>query len=96
MSDELRTSVCQSGGMELSQVVHETLRAIADSAPAAAPASSARWGGQWHCPANGARMQETNGRMLCPVCGRHLPYPILYQLIEFHVHQAAGMADDDL
>jgi hypothetical protein len=40
-------------------------------------------------------MQETNGQVLCPACGRHLPGPILYQLIEFHVHQAAGTAERD-
>jgi hypothetical protein len=90
MSDELPTSVCRFGGMELSQVVNEALSAVADSAPVAAPDSSARWGGEWHCPADGVRMQEINGKVLCPACGRHLPGPILYQLIEFHVHQAAG------
>jgi hypothetical protein len=95
MREELGTSVCRAGGMELSQVVNEALRAVADSAPTAAPASSARWGGEWHCPAGGASMQETNGQVLCPACGRHLPGPILYQLIEFHVHQAAGTAERD-
>ena len=96
MSEELRTSVCRVGGMELSRVVNEAVRALADSPPAAAPASSARWGGEWHCPAGGARMQETNGQVRCPACGRHLPGPILYQFIEFSVYQAAVTADGGL
>jgi hypothetical protein len=77
MSEELGTSVCRVGGMELSRVVNEALRAVADSPPVAAPGHSARWGGEWHCPADGARMRETNGQVLCPACGRHLPGPIV-------------------
>jgi hypothetical protein len=88
--------MCRAGGMELSQVVDETLRAVTDSAPVAEPASSMHWGGEWYCPADGVRMQERNGRVLCPACGRHLPGPILYQLIEFHVHQAVIASDGDL
>ena len=68
----------------------------AGALPAAAPPSPARWGGEWHCPPGGARMQETNGQVRCPACGRHLPGPILYQFIEFSVYQAAVTADGGL
>jgi hypothetical protein len=95
MSDGLQTSVCLDGGMELSRAVNEALRAVAGNQPTPAPASSVPWGGKWYCPADGARMHETHGQVICPLCSRHLPGPIVYQLIEFHDHQPVGTAYRD-
>jgi hypothetical protein len=86
MNDGPRTSVCVAGAMELSRAVDEALRSIADGRPAAAPASSAFRQSRWYCPADGARMDEKDGQVICPSCGRHLPGQVRYQLIEFHVH----------
>ncbi len=95
MSDGSQTSLCLDGAMELSRAVNEALRVVADSEPTAAPASSARRGGQWYCPADGFRMKETHGQVICSACSRHLPGQILYQLIEFHVHKSLGTAEKD-
>jgi hypothetical protein len=94
MTDGPETATCNVGAMELSRAVHEALRAVVDREPAADPApSSIRRGGEWHCPADGSRMHESQGHLVCPACGRHLPPPVLYQLIEFHVHRGVGGAD---
>jgi len=73
--------------MELSRIVRDALCVIADSDPVPTMPFPDRVGGTWHCPADGSRMAESHGRVDCPECGRQLPGSILYQLIEFHVHQ---------
>jgi hypothetical protein len=77
---------CRQGKMGLSQVVWSELQAIAQSAPSTPDAAEIRWGGRWHCPVDGTRMVEADGRVGCPVCQRHLPGRVLYALIEFHPH----------
>jgi uncharacterized Zn finger protein (UPF0148 family) len=91
-----RTAVCREGAMELSEVMHEALRASFSSEPVRAAASSERWGGDWHCPADGTRTHESRGQVHCLACGRDLPRSILYQLIEFHVHRAVGVDTGEL
>jgi hypothetical protein len=93
MAEGPLTSVCGYGVMELSQVAHTALRAVADSDPVAATESSVRWGGEWYCPADGSRMHESRGQVHCPACGRHLTGSILYQLIEFHTHRIVIASD---
>jgi len=93
MAEGPLTSVCGYGVMELSQVAHRALRAVADSDPVAATESSVRWGGEWYCPADGSRMHESRGQVRCPACGRHLTGSILYQLIEFHTHRIVSAGD---
>lgn len=80
--------------MELSHAAHEALWAVVDNDPADAPASSTRRGGQWHCPADGTRMNESRGQVCCPACGRYLPHSLLYQLIEFHTHRTVHSAEE--
>jgi hypothetical protein len=88
MTDELLPAVCPLGKMQLSQVAHQALRDYVDKPQVpASPASGMRWGGVWHCPADGTRMQESEGRVRCPACSRQLPGWILYQLIELHSRQ---------
>jgi hypothetical protein len=72
--------------MELSQVVASELAEIVRAEPAEPKASTVLWGGEWHCPADGRRMIETDGQVVCPACARNLPPKVLYQMIELHVH----------
>jgi uncharacterized Zn finger protein (UPF0148 family) len=77
---------CEQGGMELSQVMATELLQIAVAEPAEPQASAIHWGGEWHCPADGSRMFEIDGRVEFAVCGRNLPPKVLHQMIELHVH----------
>src|SRR5450432_3755230 len=90
MSESPGPAAYREGGMELAQAVYDALHTVLNGEPASVAASSVRWGGEWHCPADGTPMQESQGQVRCPACGRNLPGSILYQLIEFHIHRAAG------
>jgi hypothetical protein len=77
---------CVPGGMDLAPAMQAQLEQIAASEPSVPDLSSTRWGGEWHCPADGSRMAEEAGRVGCPTCGRYLPPAALYGLIEHHQH----------
>lgn len=72
--------------MDLSEVVASRLRECfeAGDCPPVRPATY-RFGGRWHCPADGTVMAEADGLMQCQTCGRSLN-SFMYQLIERHVH----------
>lgn len=72
---------CRRERMGLSRVVQDELTQIVES--------TIRWGGRWHCPADGEQMVELNGMVICPTCRRCLPGRTLYGLIEFHPHAEA-------
>jgi hypothetical protein len=38
-------------------------------------------------------MRESQGRVSCPECDRYLSRRLLYQLIEFHVHDPVTQHD---
>lgn len=79
--------MCRRGDMELSRVLRLGLEEVVE-VPAGRPdASAIRWGGAWHCPADGEAMVEEDGVIQCVACGRFLPGRLLYQLIEFHSHK---------
>jgi hypothetical protein len=44
-------------------------------------------GGEWHCPADGALLDEKDGRLYCSRCARFLPARIWYQIVEYHRHR---------
>jgi hypothetical protein len=77
---------CLAGDMGLSIVMLEELSEIVAADPTLSEPSPLRWGGKWHCPADGSLMREQDGRVGCAECGRYLPSRVLYQLIEFHPH----------
>jgi hypothetical protein len=58
------------------------------------PSASFRWGGIWYCPADGHRVRESDGRVCCPACGRCLTSRLLYELIEFHMHDPVAPQDE--
>jgi hypothetical protein len=80
---------CPVGDMVLSPPVQEQLWHIA-TAPAFEPLPATtifRYGGRWHCPADGGRMTERAGYVQCDGCGRCIPGVLIYQLIEGHSHK---------
>lgn len=79
--------VCRLGDMDLSQHAQDGLVSVVRSGPLEVAPSRVRWGGSWYCPADGSRMREAGGRVVCPGCSRVLPGGLLYELIEFHVHR---------
>jgi hypothetical protein len=81
---------CRKGGMELSQVIQRELEDIVLSPPRPGEPKAIRWGGRWHCPADGERMVEHDGIIRCPTCKRCLPGRVIYGLVEFHVHAKVG------
>ena len=78
---------CVVGGMQLSPAMRTELVELVTSEPGppGRPATF-RWGGTWHCPADGSAMVEAKGRLSCPRCSRHVSTRILYQLVEFYSH----------
>jgi hypothetical protein len=43
-------------------------------------------GGVWHCPTDGAVLDEKGSRLYCAVCARHFPARFWFQLVESHHH----------
>jgi uncharacterized Zn finger protein (UPF0148 family) len=79
--------VCRVTGEELSAQAATELRAVTAGRPLRAlVVGRVRWGRNWHCPADGARMIEVAGVVACPICDRSLPGGLVYQLLEFHNH----------
>ena len=77
---------CVGGDMPLSRKVESALRAFVEAGPGLPELSTHRWGGTWRCPADGARMIETDGLLRCSKCKRYLQATVIYQLIELHPH----------
>jgi hypothetical protein len=88
MTERDGTFVCSATGLDMSRKASEELRDVVASVPdrSVAEPGTIRWGGSWHCPADGALMIEAEGVVKCPDCRRALPGRLLYHLIEFHVH----------
>lgn len=87
--------VCRRGGMELSGLASRELALwLAGGGGAEEPGAAFRWGGVWHCPSDGTRMRESDGRVTCPECGRHLSRRLLYMLIKLHTHSPIAPLDD--
>jgi hypothetical protein len=87
-STEVRESrlVCIATGMDFSEMARRELVSVAESPPRDVGRSRVRWGCSWHCPADATLMNEAEGRVTCPTCGRSMPPRLLYGLIELHVH----------
>lgn len=72
---------------DLSERAANELRAVATAPPLREPVPSRmRWGGNWHCPADGSPTIEVDSVITCRTCDRSLPDRLVYQLIEFHHH----------
>ncbi len=81
---------CAAGRMDFSPKVDAELTELVTSEPSklGVPSSSVRWGGRWFCPFDGFRMRfNESGLPACPSCDRVLQGGLLYQLIEFHMHE---------
>lgn len=78
---------CRRGQMGLSKVVQDELEEIVQSPPRRLEPRDFRWGGRWHCPADGERMTEADGIVQCQSCQRCLPGQTLYALVELHPHK---------
>jgi len=96
MTEQAGVAICRQGGMVLSAVVYAALRDMADAGPSDVAASSARWGGTWHCPADGRLMEEAAGQVSCRACDRKLSPAVLYQLVELHPHQFPAPPQDNI
>jgi uncharacterized Zn finger protein (UPF0148 family) len=77
---------CLRGEMMLSKYVAQGLKHIVVSNPIKPEPRMTRWGGWWHCPADGSQMTEESGLVRCYECGRFLPGGMIYNLIELHTH----------
>lgn len=81
---------CGTGRTGLSANVDAELMELVTAEPSKVfdRSHSVRWGGKWFCPFDGSRMRfDDSGLPACPYCERVLPGGLLYQLIEFHVHE---------
>lgn len=76
---------CVSGGMGLSVAARRQLTGIVEAEPAPSDPLRFRVGGEWHCPADGVLMIESDSAVGCPACGRALPWPVLCGLIELNL-----------
>lgn len=72
--------------MGLSEVMRTALNDIIELPPQPGETLGFQVGGEWHCPADGKRMVERDGRVQCPGCQRALPRTVIYNLVEFHRH----------
>jgi hypothetical protein len=73
--------------MQLSDLMTQQLEAWVTADPTPESPRAIRWGGVWHCPADGSRMNESDGVISCDTCGRHLPPRFIFPLVEFHQHE---------
>lgn len=78
---------CTATKMDFSQVVGEELMELVANPPTPPTAAHVKWGGSWHCPADGTPMREIDGAVTCDACERSLPPRLLYGLVEFHIHR---------
>ena len=93
MKEKDGTFECLRGKMELSQNMAKDLYAAFVERSVEPPEftftaeSGYRFGGVWHCPGCGVRMQEeSSGAVRCPQCLRNLG-KYIRQLVELHPHE---------
>jgi hypothetical protein len=81
---------CALGDMILSHWMYEELSALVAGTPRQdSKKRGKRWGvgGKWFCPRDKEVLVESNGAVMCPVCGLDLTTAV-YALIELHTHKA--------
>ena len=88
MSDVNGVLTCVPGEMPLSQRMQQSLiECFVDQSRMPREAKArADVGGTWFCPGCGVRVEEKEGRLVCPSCSRSLN-EFLFALIELHPHR---------
>ena len=78
---------CAAGEMLLSQQLTDEIGRFTSGETIESAAITFPVGGDWHCLADGALLDEKDGRMYCARCARYLPARIWYQVVEYHGHR---------
>lgn len=76
---------CPVGNYEMSTHLRQVLQDIVTCESRMPEPSMLKFGHEYHCPADGSELDYSGGRFRCRECGRYVPAPAIYELIEFNL-----------